>query len=1581
MKNSWRRLVAASICIAMVAGGVPAYVLADNSEEPQNDVPVLEETDTDAVIEEAQAPSEDEVIEEIQTPSQEVSEDASFVPGKTVDEIYAGGTYHMMENLRGWWDVDSSGNEIFIYNPEAATSDENGNFYTFLVENPDMEFVVMYTDGSYLYGTAKYIFQQTGESLRFSLGNQMNKPLVPDKDLIMYVSFGGVTSTMKAIIDPNPVESISTESPFFDLMENTGGYWLTDKAGQIYYNYPVFSECYPDPNQSGRYCFLSNYDYVAFTIWYKDGTSFSGTAKQIYEATGIAFEPEWPNQNEEHWTAGNTYTVNFSYLGARIDLYYYIDESPYEIIPGNNEIHYYENANGYWDVDADQQEFFYYYVTYSNGDYCWLGADPDMVFTVKYKDGSKPDLVGTAKEIWEATGESLTITKLDDSQKWVLGGEYEVMITLNGAACTVFAVVDPNPIKEVICEKETIAFDQFTNGEWVSDGLGGTFYRYEIIEDCWTVDEKKFQKLKVDPDMVYTIKYKDARPDLVGTAEEIFLQTGISLQFSEDVYQYDHHWDEAGEYLINVSYLGAWSKLTIDLIENPVESISCASQIEIPEYGNVSWGVDNNGSIVCKYGVKGVQWVSDTEYYTYLADAPDLVYTISFRDESEDLVGTAEEIYEQTGISLKFSYDEVQDPSWKAGDTKDIVVSYRGISTTIKATIVPGEVESITCSNAIHYSENEGGDWFDLPDGNQYYWYEVVRNENNGVQYQYPAAAPDLIFTVHYRDGRDDLVGTAGQIALATGKSLEFYEITSQSLDPWKPGKTYKIAVTFQGAAGLIDVIIDVVPEMVLTVEDTVYVDLDDIETILWAFDFEGEPFIIYEIPDVPCVLTYKDGTTVEASSFSDLYDKTGYEVELRDDNQFVEPWYPGETHEVTGTFGDQEISFNVTIPECPIESIVLDPGSFVVKEGEYCYPASTTVYDGEGNETIKKWLRYEVHPLLEGASCVITYKDSSEDAFFISYDEDAEFPELLAHGVTSQDYHALWKVGEHEFVFYYRGYIIHIPFTIEERQTIEPGTITGVTVAPKSGVTMQIRWDAFEGAVKYEVKGTAAGSAEQFELIKTTGASQTSCSHTGLTAGTIYTYVILAYDAEDNLIAQSDCKSAAALATPVINSTAMVPEGIELSWSKASGADRYNIYRSTSEDGPFDYIASVQKTETFVDTAIEPDVKYYYKVRAYKKADGNTYYGGYSVAAEMTYTTISNLNVAPKSGVTMLLSWSAVDGVYVYEVWAAADGSAFAKVKETGKTQTSCSHTGLTAGTRYSYYIVAKTKDGRVLAISSQKKAVALATPTLNSAESKGIGIVLSWTKASGADRYNIYRSTSENGTYEYITSVQKTETYTDTAVTSGTTYYYKVRAYKKIDGIVYYGGYSNSLSAEYTMKKVPNLKAVPKSGVTMTLAWGAVDDVYTYDVLYSVDGGEYTLAKSTGKSQTSCSHTGLTAGKCYSYMIVAKNKAGDVIAISDEVKAVALATPTLTSAEGSEEGIALSWTKASGADRYNIYRSTSENGTYEYVTSVQKVENYTDTQVEAGVTYYYKVRAYKRVDGVVYYGGYSNALSAKKS
>jgi len=68
--------------------------------------------------------------------------------------------------------------------------------------------------------------------------------------------------------------------------------------------------------------------------------------------------------------------------------------------------------------------------------------------------------------------------------------------------------------------------------------------------------------------------------------------------------------------------------------------------------------------------------------------------------------------------------------------------------------------------------------------------------------------------------------------------------------------------------------------------------------------------------------------------------------------------------------------------------------------------------------------------------------------------------------------------------------------------------------------------------------------------------------------------------------------------------------------------------------------------------------------------------------------------------------------------------------------------------------------------------------TPTgVTASAQSSSSIKISWTKVSGADEYNVYRSTSASGSFSYRGYTTSTS-YTDTGLTANTTYYYKVTA-----------------------------------------------------------------------------------------------------------------------------------------------------------------------------------------------------------
>ncbi|MBQ6951848.1 MAG: DUF896 domain-containing protein, partial [Clostridia bacterium] len=88
---------------------------------------------------------------------------------------------------------------------------------------------------------------------------------------------------------------------------------------------------------------------------------------------------------------------------------------------------------------------------------------------------------------------------------------------------------------------------------------------------------------------------------------------------------------------------------------------------------------------------------------------------------------------------------------------------------------------------------------------------------------------------------------------------------------------------------------------------------------------------------------------------------------------------------------------------------------------------------------------------------------------------------------------------------------------------------------------------------------------------------------------------------------------------------------------------------------------------------------------------------------------------------------------------------------------------------------------------------------------------IKLTWDAAEGADGYVIYRATSKTGSYKAIKTIEdgaETE-FIRTGLTTGSACYYKVVAYKLIDGEKIYGEASAVVSAKALPEKVTGVKA----------------------------------------------------------------------------------------------------------------------------------------------------------------------------
>ena len=63
---------------------------------------------------------------------------------------------------------------------------------------------------------------------------------------------------------------------------------------------------------------------------------------------------------------------------------------------------------------------------------------------------------------------------------------------------------------------------------------------------------------------------------------------------------------------------------------------------------------------------------------------------------------------------------------------------------------------------------------------------------------------------------------------------------------------------------------------------------------------------------------------------------------------------------------------------------------------------------------------------------------------------------------------------------------------------------------------------------------------------------------------------------------------------------------------------------------------------------------------------------------------------------------------------------------------------------------------------------------------------IKLTWSAVAGRTGYEIYRSTSPDGEFALLKSTTSTS-FTDTNLTTGVTYYYRIVAYRTVNGVKY--------------------------------------------------------------------------------------------------------------------------------------------------------------------------------------------------
>lgn len=262
-------------------------------------------------------------------------------------------------------------------------------------------------------------------------------------------------------------------------------------------------------------------------------------------------------------------------------------------------------------------------------------------------------------------------------------------------------------------------------------------------------------------------------------------------------------------------------------------------------------------------------------------------------------------------------------------------------------------------------------------------------------------------------------------------------------------------------------------------------------------------------------------------------------------------------------------------------------------------------------------------------------------------------------------------------------------------------------------------------------------------------------------------------------------------------------------------------------------------------------------------------------------------------------------------------------------------------------------TAPAATAASSSSKVSV-----TLSNSASTG-KIVLKWNSVSKAKKYAVYRAKSKSGSYSKLTTTTKL-TYTDSKATAGEKYYYKVKALDSSGKVLK----TSSVVNRVCDCARPSVTASNKAdNGKVTLSWGKISGASKYEV-YRSTSKSGTYSKCVTTAATSCTNTSTEAGKTYYYKVKAicsKTTSGNSAYSTVVSRTCDCAKPVISVSNKTDNGrIVLTWKAVNGAVSYDLYRSSTKDGTYSKLTTLDKSKlSYSDNSGNPGTTYYYKMKA----------------------
>jgi fibronectin type 3 domain-containing protein len=527
---------------------------------------------------------------------------------------------------------------------------------------------------------------------------------------------------------------------------------------------------------------------------------------------------------------------------------------------------------------------------------------------------------------------------------------------------------------------------------------------------------------------------------------------------------------------------------------------------------------------------------------------------------------------------------------------------------------------------------------------------------------------------------------------------------------------------------------------------------------------------------------------------------------------------------------------------------------------------------------------------------------------------------------------------------------------------------------------------------------GTTSTSLNQSMVFESTDGNWNENEITNLQNCTIYYFFVSAFDLSGNESQKSNIMSirndSIGAPSAVGNINGISTEGlISINWSASSECDfsRYEVYRSSSFEGPFELIGNTNYSN-YQDYRIANNITYFYKITSVDRYGLKSSYSDiFSIEAidnivplvpSTPYANISlngiriswygnNYNSRDLAGYKIYYGTSSKD--YVDSVFFSTSYGSSINYNLTGIEDCEIYFIAISA------IDISGHESDLSGELSFKSGSIGPPSPPIQLSTLKQDGLItLQWDQSPDCDTnaYEVYRSTTYDGNYLLVqTTNSSIISFQDRAIANGTRYFYKVRA-KDITGL---SGEFSEIVSEVALDTIAPIEPYTDSYINRTpsgirIYWygnNSNKDLAGYKIYYGTSSNIYPNVISVSSSNSGTNYYTLSLNNCttFYYAVSAIDLSGNESILSNQSSftsdsAGPPAAPVGLNATVANGSITIQWNANIECDvqYYYIFRSTSLTGIFSQVDSLYGKNNttYQDKNLVNGLTYFYKVKTY---------------------